>query len=119
MILLDCITYKQKHIYYEIRQGMYDLPQASKIANDLLKQRLFEFRYYETLHTPGLWKDTFRPIHLTLVVDDASVNCFGQNQLTRKQMWRDVGRGTDCDFFRCHVDPFFASQNWKAYKITV
>ena len=40
------------HIYCEIRKGMYGLPQAGKIANDLLKTRLEEIRVQRNkIHT--------------------------------------------------------------------
>ena len=46
------------YIYCEIRQGMYGLPQAGRITNDLLKKRLAYYGYFERPHTPGLWKHT-------------------------------------------------------------
>jgi hypothetical protein len=41
-------------VYCEIRRGMYGLPQAGIIANQLLKKRLAVHGYYELPHTPGL-----------------------------------------------------------------
>ena len=61
------------HIYMKIIQGMYGLPQAGRLANNLLKQRLSKYGYYETNTTPGLWKHTFRPIYFTLIVDDFGI----------------------------------------------
>ena len=66
------------YVYVEIRQGMYGLPQAGKIANDLLAKRLAKHGYFECRHTPGLWRHIHRPITFTLVVDDFGV------QYTRK-----------------------------------
>jgi len=43
-------------VYVEIRKGMYGLPQAGIIANQLLKKRLAEKGYYQCQHTPGLWR---------------------------------------------------------------
>ena len=60
------------HIYLEIQKGMYGLPQAGKLANDLLRKRLKNHGYFETT-TPGLWTHTWRPIHFTLVVDDFGI----------------------------------------------
>ena len=34
-------------VYIEIQKGMYGLPQASMLANILLKHRLAKHRYYE------------------------------------------------------------------------
>lgn len=61
------------HIYMKIIRGMYGLPQAGRLANNLLKQRLSKYSYYETNTTPGLWKHTFRPIYFTLIVDDFGI----------------------------------------------
>jgi hypothetical protein len=61
------------YIYCEIRRGMYGLPQAGIIANQLLKKRLAEFGYFELPHTPGLWKHASRPVQFTLVVDDFGI----------------------------------------------
>ena len=61
------------YIYLKIIRGMYGLPQAGRLANKLLKQRLSKKGYYETLTTPGLWKHTFCPICFTLIVDDFGV----------------------------------------------
>ena len=69
------------HVYCEIRKGMYGLPQAGKIANDLLKKRLAEFGYHETKYTPGLWKHNTRPVHFTLVVDDFGIKFVGEEHL--------------------------------------
>ena len=58
-------------------KGVYGLPQAGKISNDLLKDRLAIFGYYPTNFTPGLWKHTWRPVQFTLVVDDFGVKFSG------------------------------------------
>ena len=58
------------HMYIEICQGMYGLPQASKIANDQLQQFLLPHGYQPCLFTPGLWQHTTHDICFTLVVDD-------------------------------------------------
>jgi hypothetical protein len=69
------------YIYCEIRRGMYSLPQAGIIANQLLKKQLAEFGYFELPHTPGLWKHASRPVQFTLVVDDFGIKCVGQDHL--------------------------------------
>ena len=61
------------YVYMKIIKGMYGLPHAGRLANNLLKQRLSKFGYYETLTTPGLWKHTFRPVFFTLIVDDFGI----------------------------------------------
>jgi hypothetical protein len=69
------------YVYCEIRRGMYGLPQAGIIANQLLKKRLAKFGYFELPHTPGLWKHTTKPVWFTLVVDDFGVKYIGRENL--------------------------------------
>ena len=64
---------KNGYVYMEIRRAMYGLPQAGKLANKLLTERLAKHGYYEVVHTPGLWKHISRPIQFTLVVDDFGI----------------------------------------------
>ena len=47
---------KNGYVNCEIVCGMYGLPQAGKLANDLLKELLLEKDYFEVDHTPGLFK---------------------------------------------------------------
>ena len=42
-------------LYYEIGMGMYGIPEAGRLANDLLRERLKKFGYYECTHTPCFW----------------------------------------------------------------
>jgi len=69
------------YVYCEIRRGMYGLPQAGIIANQLLKKRLAKFGYYEMPHTPGLWRHESRPVSFTLVVDDFGIKYVGTEHL--------------------------------------
>ena len=64
-------------IYIKIVKGMYGLPQAGKIANDLLQKRLKKAGYHQCQYTPGLYKHTWRPVTFTLVVDDFGVKFVG------------------------------------------
>ena len=64
-------------IYFEIVRASYGLPQAGKLSNDLLRERLAEDGYYEA-ETPGLWKHVWRPIQFVLVVDDFFVEYVGK-----------------------------------------
>eukprot|EP00957_Ditylum_brightwellii_P191381 14571247-Ditylum_brightwellii.AAC.1 len=68
-------------IYLEIHKGMYGLPQAGKVTNDLLKQHLALHGYYEVSHTPGLWHHTHHPVTFTLVVDDFDIKFVGDRHL--------------------------------------
>jgi hypothetical protein len=67
--LLDILT-PDGYVYCEIRQGMYGLPQAGIIAQELLAKRLKEHRYSQSKTTPGLWTHEWRPVMFSLVVDD-------------------------------------------------
>jgi hypothetical protein len=44
------------HIYIEANKGMYGLPQAGLIANQLLEKQLNEHGYQQSKLVPGLWK---------------------------------------------------------------
>jgi hypothetical protein len=65
-------------IYCEIRKGMYGLPQAGIIAQQLLEERLTKHGYHQSTTTPGLWKHDTRPICFSLVVDDFGVKYVGE-----------------------------------------
>ncbi len=58
------------YIYCEIQKGMYGLPQAGIIAQQLLEDRLQKHGYRQSQTTPGLWKHDTHPISFSLVVDD-------------------------------------------------
>ena len=66
-------------IHFEILKGVYGLPQAGRLANDLLRQRLNHDGYNETTTTPGLWKHNFRPITFVLTVDDFAIQYVGKD----------------------------------------
>ena len=67
------------YVYMEIVRGMYGLPQAGILANQLLRKRLEPHGYFEVPHTPGLWKHESLPVQFTLVVDDFGVKYIGKN----------------------------------------
>lgn len=66
------------HVYMEIRRGMYGLPQAGILANQLLTTRLAPHGYEQCRHTPGLWRHKWRPILFSLVVDDFGIKYVGK-----------------------------------------
>jgi hypothetical protein len=49
-------------VYIEIQKGMYGLPQAGILANELLQRNLAKDGYRPTQHTHGLWKHDTCPI---------------------------------------------------------
>ena len=61
------------YVYFQVEKGMYGLPQAGIIAQDLLKDRFAKYGYSQSQLTPGLWKHESRPTIFTLVVDDFSI----------------------------------------------
>ena len=66
------------YVYCEIRRGMYGLPQAGILAQQLLEKRLKKHGYRQSKYTPGFWKHDKRPIQFTLVVDDFGVKYVGK-----------------------------------------
>jgi hypothetical protein len=65
-------------VYVEIQKGMYGLPQAGILTNELLQRNLAKDGYRTTQHTYGLWKHDTRPISFSLVVDDFGVKYIGR-----------------------------------------
>jgi len=65
-------------IYIVANKGMYGLPQAGLLANELLEKRLNANGYRQSKLVPGLWKHDWRPIQFTLVVDDFGVKYVGK-----------------------------------------
>ena len=61
------------YVYCEIRKGMYGLPQAGIIAQQLLEERLAKLGYHQSKIVPGLWTHETRDISFTLVVDDFAI----------------------------------------------
>ncbi len=64
---------KNGQVYLEIRRAIYGLPEASALANKLLKKRMAPQGYFEVAHTQGLWRHVTRPIQFLLVVDEFRV----------------------------------------------
>ncbi len=66
------------YIYCKIQKGVYGLPQAGIITQQLLKERLQKHGYHQSQTTPGLWKHNMLPISFSLVVDDFGVKYVGE-----------------------------------------
>jgi hypothetical protein len=59
----DLIKLSQdKKVYIEIQKGMYGLPEAGILANELLQHNLAKDGYRPTQHTHGLWTHDTRLI---------------------------------------------------------
>jgi hypothetical protein len=65
--------------YCKIQKGMYGLPQAGIIAQQLLEKQLQQHGYCQSKTTPGWWKHDTRPHSFTLVVDDFGVKYVGKD----------------------------------------
>jgi hypothetical protein len=65
-------------VYIEIQKGMYGLPQAGILTNELLQRNLAKDGYRPTTHTHGLWTHNTRTISFSLVVDDFGVKYVGR-----------------------------------------
>ena len=66
------------YVYIKIFLGMYGLPHAGLIANVLLEKRLNTHGYRQSKLVSGLWMRDWRPIWVTLVVDDFGVKYTGK-----------------------------------------
>ena len=56
---------------------MYGLPQSGLLANKLLEKRLNKRGYQQSKLVFGLWKQDWRPIQFTIVVDNFGVKYVG------------------------------------------
>ncbi|KAL7474175.1 hypothetical protein ACHAW6_000164, partial [Cyclotella cf. meneghiniana] len=78
-------------VYVRIEQGMYSLPQASRLANELLTQCLDNEGYYQCQYTPRLWRHTWRPITFSLVMNDFGVKTIGLLHAKHlKKHWKSI-----------------------------
>ncbi len=78
------LTSKVDHngnVHCKVRQGMYGLPQAGIIAQELLEERLKKAGYTQSKLTPGYWKHKWRPISFTLVVDNFGIKYIGKEHV--------------------------------------
>ncbi len=75
---LRVIATQDKYVYCEFQQGMYGLPQAGIITQDILAKRLKEHGYSQSKTTLGLWKHEWQPIIFSFVVDNFGVKYIGK-----------------------------------------
>ncbi len=64
------IVTDNSYVYFEIRKGMYGLPQAGLIAQELLEQQLSKVGYSQRKIIPGLWAHETRQTCFTIFVDN-------------------------------------------------
>jgi hypothetical protein len=58
------------YVYAQVQKGMYGLPQAGKVASDVLLPRLSTAGYIPTGRIAGLFKHKSNSVYFALVVDD-------------------------------------------------
>ncbi len=67
------ITTEDGYVYCKIQKGIYGLPQARIMAQDLLQARLAKVGYHQSKIIPGLWAHKTRKTCFMLVVDDFAI----------------------------------------------
>jgi hypothetical protein len=75
--LVDKVTFNG-FVFIEIQKGMYGLPQASILAQELLEKCLNQHGYHQSPLTPGLWQHDYCPISFTLCVDNFGIKYIGR-----------------------------------------
>jgi hypothetical protein len=75
--LLDIVDSKG-FVMIRVEKGMYGLPYAGIIAQQLLEKRLRAHGYTQSDKTPGFWRHESRPICFSLIVDDFGVKYVGK-----------------------------------------
>eukprot|EP00804_Cyclotella_cryptica_P018472 CCRYP_004313-RA/>CCRYP_004313-RA protein AED:0.28 eAED:0.28 QI:0/-1/0/1/-1/1/1/0/226 len=119
-------------IYIMTVLGMYGLPHAGLIANELLNKRLNKHGYHQGKLVPDLWKHKWRPISFTLVVDDFGVKYVGkehalhlksvlelESYYTLSTDWtgnRYIGIRLDWDYHNCKIHLSMPGYKAKALK---
>jgi hypothetical protein len=58
------------NIFCKVQHGMYGLPQAGIIAQELLTRCLCKAGYRQSKITPGYWHHDWHPISFTLVINN-------------------------------------------------
>ncbi len=66
------------YLYVEVKKGMYGLPQAGLLAQQLFEKQLNKHGYFQSSIIPRFWKHDTRPISFTLVVNDFGVKYVGK-----------------------------------------
>ena len=122
------------YVYIEIVKGMYGLPQAGILAQELLEKQLVECGYTQSKIIHGLWKHSSRPTTFTLVVDDFGVKYISMedanhlidvlqkyyqitidwmDQNTQDSLWIGIMTNDACTY-RCRAIP---RKRWRNFSI--
>jgi hypothetical protein len=65
-------------VFVEIQKGIYGLPQAGILAQELLEKWLNKHGYSQSKVVPGLCTHSTRPISFTLAVDNLGMKYMGK-----------------------------------------
>ncbi len=76
--LQELVT-KDEYVSCAINKGMYGLPQAGIIAQELLAERLSKHGYHQNKIIPGLWTHKTRSTMFPLIVDDFAIKIMSEN----------------------------------------
>jgi hypothetical protein len=69
------------NIFCKVQCGMYGLPQAGIIGQDLLTKHLHKAGYHQSTITPGYWQHDWHPISFTLVPKNFGMKCINKNKV--------------------------------------
>ena len=72
---------KDGFVYTEMRKGMYGLPQAGILAQELLEKRIAKHGYTQLRINPELWTHKWGPNSFALVVDNFGVKYVGDEHV--------------------------------------
>jgi hypothetical protein len=68
-------------VYWGICKAIYGLPNAGRLANERIRQKLKLTGFCEVAHTPGLWKHKQCPVLYSLVVDKVWVKYVAKDHI--------------------------------------
>ncbi|KAL7483745.1 hypothetical protein ACHAW6_009387 [Cyclotella cf. meneghiniana] len=66
-------------VYFEVRKGMYGLPQAGLLVQEWLEKRLNENGFTQLKFTPGLGTHASKPIQFTMFVVNFGIKYVGKD----------------------------------------
>jgi hypothetical protein len=79
---LEVLATSDGYVHCEIQKGMYGLPQAGIIAQELLEERLAKYGYHQSKNNPWFLVTQTRPICFILVVDDFAIQYINEADAT-------------------------------------
>ena len=83
------------NIFCKVRCGMYGLPQAGIIMQELIKKLLCIAGYTQSKLTTGYWTHARRPISFTLVIDNFRVKYINKDNV--EQLLKVLKKDYTCD----------------------